>query len=219
MLKLSKIPKVLIWIISLAIALMSFRFMALGLEEAFPGMSGHIKDRNLAFLLHVSASPVALALGLFQFLPGLRARRPGLHRWTGRIYVLAVFVGGLAGFVVAMGSFDRPVAAVGFGGLAVFWLGTTARAIYLAMTGQIEAHQRWMIRSYALTLAAVTLRLALPLFIIVGEMEYAEASIYIAWQCWVPNLIIAEWYLRTWFVRKPSGEATLLNNSEAPQQG
>ena len=57
-------------------------------------------------------------------------------------------------------------------------------------------HRCWMIRSYALTFAAVTLRLELPLFFIFGGMEYPVASSYVAWLCWVPNLFIAELYLR-----------------------
>lgn len=187
---------ILLWFLSLAVALVSYRFLAMGLVPAFPGMEGHIANRSVVFFIHISVSPVALVLGLFQFLPRLRTRRPGLHRWTGRIYALAVLIGGLAGLILALGSFDRPSAALGFGALATLWLGVTAQAVRLAMAGRIAEHRRWMIRSYALTLAAVTLRLALPFFFIVGGMDYLEASIYVAWLCWVPNLIVAELYLR-----------------------
>ena len=72
----------------------------------------------------------------------------------------------------------------------------TAQAIRLAMAGRITEHRRWMIRSYSLTFAAVTLRVALPLFFILGGMDYDEASNYVAWISWVPNLLIAELYLR-----------------------
>lgn len=192
----SGITNFLFWLTALAVAAVSYRFLALGLEAAFPSMLGHIADLNLVFLLHVSASPIALVFGLFQFLPKLRKARPAVHRWSGRIYALAVLVGGLAGLIMAMGSLDRPAAAVGFGVLAVLWLGTTAQAVRLAMAGRIAEHRRWMIRSYALTFAAVTLRLALPFFFILGGMDYAETSNYVAWLCWVPNLLVAEWYLR-----------------------
>ena len=74
------------------------------------------------------------------------------------------------------------------------------------MAGRIAEHQRWMVRSYALTFAAVTLRLEMPFFFILGGMDYAEVSNYVAWLCWVPNLIIAELYLRR---RHGSGEANL----------
>jgi len=193
---LSGITKFLFWLTALAVAATSYRFLALGLETAFPSMLGHIADRGLVFLLHISASPIALVFGLFQFLPKLRKARPAVHRWSGRIYALAVLVGGLAGLLLSAGSLDRPVAAVGFGMLAVLWLGTTGQAVRLAMAGRIAEHRRWMIRSYALTFAAVTLRLALPFFFFLGGMDYAETSNYVAWLCWVPNLLVAEWYLR-----------------------
>ncbi|NOX83924.1 MAG: DUF2306 domain-containing protein, partial [Alphaproteobacteria bacterium] len=99
----SKVRVFLLWFFSLAIALVSYRFVALGLEPAFPDMLGHITARRLAFVLHISASPIALALGLLQFLPRLRGRYRALHRWTGRIYVLAVLVGGVAALVMALG--------------------------------------------------------------------------------------------------------------------
>jgi len=186
----------LFWLTAIFVALVSYRFLALGLETAFPSMLGHITDRNLVFLVHIFASPVALVLGLFQFLPRLRKARPVLHRWSGRIYGLAVLTGGIAGLVLAAGSFERPIAALGFGALAILWLGVTAQAIRLAMAGRIAEHRRWMIRSYALTFAAVTLRLALPFFFYFGGLDYAETSNYVGWLCWIPNLIIAELYLR-----------------------
>jgi hypothetical protein len=48
-----------------------------------------------------------------------------------------------------------------------------------------------MVRNYALTFAAVTLRLWLILFQ-VTEVEFIEAYISVAWLSWVPNLMIAE---------------------------
>ena len=63
-----------------------------------------------------------------------------------------------------------------------------------------------MIRSYALTFAAVTLRLEMPFFFILGGMDYAEVANYVAWLGWVPNLIIAELYLHR---RHRPGEAKM----------
>jgi hypothetical protein len=52
-----------------------------------------------------------------------------------------------------------------------------------------------MIRSFALTFAAVTLRLYLPASQIAG-MPFPAAYSAIAWLCWVPNLLVAEWFIR-----------------------
>ncbi len=189
-----------IWVIgffSVAIALASYRFLIMGLNAAFDGMEGHILDRRFWFLVHIIFAPIALALGIFQFLPKLRSKRPTLHRWMGRTYGVAILLSGIGGLTMAIGILDeRPAAGMGFGVLSVIWVFVTATGILAALRRDFATHQRWMFRSFALTLAAVSLRLQLPFFIGAGGMDYAEASNYVSWSCWVPNLIFAEWWLR-----------------------
>lgn len=186
----------LLWVSSLGVALVSYRFLALGLDAAFPGMAAHIAERRGAFLLHVTAGPLALALSLPQFLPRLRTRHPRLHRINGHLCLGAIFVGGGAGLVMAAGAEGGPVAAAGFGLLALAWMGAAGRALWLARQGRLAEHRAWMLRTFALTLAAVTLRMQLPLFMGLGGMSYAPASAWIAWLSWLPNLAVAELYLR-----------------------
>lgn len=182
-------------ITTVLVALVSYRFLFLDLNVAFSGMEGHILERRTAFLAHIIAAPVCLLVGVLQFLPNLRRTMPAFHRWSGRLYGLAVLIGGLAGLYMASGPIGGPIAATGFATLSILWLGATGYAVWLAMNRKIGLHRRWMFRSFALSLAAVTLRLELPLFFIAG-MEYPEASRYVAWLCWIPNLLIVEWLLR-----------------------
>jgi hypothetical protein len=73
----------------------------------------------------------------------------------------------------------------------------TSLAAYLHIRNRnIAAHRDWMIRSYALTLAAVTLRIYLPASQIAG-IDFMLAYPAIAWLCWVPNLAVAEWLVRS----------------------
>ncbi len=191
----NRLPIIAITILSVLIALPSYRFLALGLPMSFPDMPGHIEQRWLAFVLHVSFAPIALIIGAVQFFPKMRTKRPTLHRWLGRIYGVAVLISGLAGLIVAMGAEGGPVAQVGFGALSLLWLLFTANAVRLAIAREITRHRRWMIRSFALTFAGVTLRLYLIGFLVSG-FSYTEASVYLAWLCWVPNLIFMEWWMR-----------------------
>jgi len=199
----SRIPIVIMAVLSVLIAVMSYRFAFLTLALSFPEMLGHLEQRPLAFILHISASPIALALGALQFFPRLRSRRPRLHRWVGRIYGVAILVGGASGLVVALGAEGGIAANSGFALLSLLWIGVTANAVRLAMAGRISEHRRWMIRSFALTFAGVTLRLYLLGFM-AGGMSYTEASPYLAWMCWVPNLMIAE--MIVWRVRTGRGQ-------------
>lgn len=143
-------------------------------------------------VVHVAGSVTALALGSLQFLPGLR--RGGGHRWIGRVYVVSCLVGGFAGLVLAPGSHAGPIAAVGFGALAVTWIAVNLLGWRAAMDRRFDDHRRWMIRSWALTLAAVTLRLYLPAVMIL-DWPFLPWYRAIAFLAWVPNLAIAELYL------------------------
>lgn len=181
--------------LSVIIAMGTLRIFLLGIDLSFPDFSTHLTDRRPVFLAHVIAASVALLLGGFQFIPNLRARALPVHRWIGRVSVLAILVGGVSGLIIGVNAVGGPIAAFGFTALALAWLGSTGVALWYVRTGNITAHRRWMIRSFALTFAAVTLRIYLPIFVLNG-FEYAEASIYLGWICWVPNLAFAEWFLR-----------------------
>lgn len=43
--------------------------------------------------------------------------------------------------------------------------------------------------------AAVTLRLYLPLLFLAG-LDFTEAYRIVSWVCWVPNLLVIEWWIR-----------------------
>jgi uncharacterized membrane protein len=152
--------------------------------------------------VHVAGSGVAMLVGAFQFFKPLRAKAPALHRWIGRIYVAACVIGGVAGGVIALSSTAGPIAGWGFLTLALLWVPFTLLALRAAMRRDFIAHERWMIRSFALTFAAVTLRIYLPVAIIQNQGEFPlDAYRAIAWLAWVPNLIVAELFIAT--LRKP----------------
>lgn len=184
-------------VLSLIIAAVSYRFLALGFPLAFPGVYEYYAPLIPAFLVaHVIFAPIALAGGGLQFFPHFRARRPDVHRMIGRVTAFAILIAGLSALGLVLSPTGRPIASLGFGLLAVLWLFTTIKAVIAIRSRQIDQHRSWMTRSFALTFAAVTLRLQLPLLMIFGEMSYGEASIIVAWSCWVPNMIFAEWVLR-----------------------
>lgn len=157
-----------------------------------PFLQDRARTMPLAVFLHLSASAVALLAGPFQFSARLRARALGWHRWLGRAYVVGVLLGGGAGFALAFRSMGGLPAHLGFGLLAVLWLSATGMAWARIRAGDQRGHRMWMIRSYALTLAAVTLRIYLPLSQVVG-LPFEPAYQAISWCCWVPNLVVAEW--------------------------
>lgn len=157
--------------------------------------TGHFGEHFPILLAHITGGSVALLLGPWQFSTKLRERALNLHRWLGRIYLAAVALGSLAGFTLAFFSEEGPPTHFGFGALAVLWFATGLIAYRRILRGNIESHRQWMVRNYALTLAAVTLRNELPLML-VARMQFSHAYVIVSWLCWVPNLLVAEWLLR-----------------------
>ncbi len=145
-------------------------------------------------LVHIGGAATALLVVPLQLSQRLRRHRR-LHRYLGRVYVASCGVGGVAGVVLAAGSSAGPVATAGFGLLGLAWLGSTALGWRAVVAGRLEDHRAWMLRSFALTFAAVTLRIDIPLALAAG-LPLLESYRAIAFLCWVPNLLIAELYLR-----------------------
>lgn len=150
---------------------------------------------------HFLGSATALLVGGFQFSVRLRRARPVLHRWLGRGYLLAVLIGGLGGLGLASVSHGGPPTHVAFALLALVWLYSGARAYQAIRHGDVGEHRRWMIRNFSLTFAAVTLRIELGLLAGVWGLGFDAAYGIVAWSCWVPNLVVAEW----WILGRPAG--------------
>lgn len=148
-----------------------------------------------AFYTHIFLGGLALLTGFSQFFPRLRKKKLGLHRTLGKIYILAVLLSGTAGLIIAYFATGGFIPALGFALLAILWLYTTVNAFTSIRRMDIQSHQRWMVRSYALCFAAVTLRLYLPIFLGLGGMDFIPAYSIIAWLCWIPNLIVAEFLI------------------------
>lgn len=151
---------------------------------------------------HFLCGAIALATGPFQLNAKIRTRFPVFHRWLGRAYVLAVAFGAVAAFVLSERSSGGVVAHLGFGLLAVCWAGSTLNAYRHIRAGHRLAHRDWMMRSYALTFAAVTLRLYLPASLLAG-VPFAVAYPVISWLCWVPNLLVVECFMWSRRIRAP----------------
>ncbi|SOB79098.1 Predicted membrane protein [Sphingomonas guangdongensis] len=181
--------RALVYGLAVLVALFSLRYV-LGLPPVPDGIALN-RFRLFWLVLHASAASIALLLGGIQFSVALRVRRLGVHRWIGRVYVVTCLIGAISGLVLAIGTSAGPIAGLGFGGLAVAWLVTNALGWQRARAREFASHRRWMMRSWALTLAAVTLRIYMPLFEVLGVPELLGYRV-IAFLCWLPNLAIAE---------------------------
>ncbi|MEP9392647.1 DUF2306 domain-containing protein [Gordonia sp. VNQ95] len=151
--------------------------------------------------IHMVTAGVALGIGPLQFSTYIRSRWLRGHRVVGRVYVLAVLPAGVSGLIVSAFSAAGLAGLFGFGTLALLWLTFTARGTLWAFRGDIARHQAWMIRGFAMTYAAVTLRAWQ--MVLMGVIEasggsgdvFARAYAPVPFLCWIPNLIVAEYLI------------------------
>jgi uncharacterized membrane protein len=203
--RLKQLPWATAALLSVGIALFSYRYLP-RIGPLSPGVVANLFARPWLDV-HVAGAATALLVGPWQFLPALRARHRGLHRWLGRVYLVGCLSGGIGGLVMAFGTTAGPIAGFGFGSLAVIWLICGVQAWRMALGRRFTDHRAWMVRSFALTFGAVTLRLYLPL-LIMGGLSFLDAYRAVSWLAWVPNLILAEAWLRGAFATRPTAQAT-----------
>jgi len=154
----------------------------------------YVENEGL-LLSHIVSAMLAVVIGCLQMLPSIRVNRPAVHRYLGRVYAVSVAVSAVVGFLLAKIAFGGTVTMVGFRVLAVLWFATLVPAVIRIRQGDVAAHRRWMIRNYALTFAAVMLRVWLSVAIPLG-VEFIDIYRVVAWLSWIPNLIAAELYVR-----------------------
>jgi hypothetical protein len=156
----------------------------------------HIDHWRIAFFIHVYASIWVLLAGFTQFSKGIQRNNPLLHRSMGYIYVTDVLlITGPAGLLMGFYANGGLSSRIAFVSLAALWIFFTAMALIKAKQKDFKAHRAYMIRSYALTLSAITLRAWK--YAITNSFELPPMDVYrsVAWLGWLPNLIFAEWLI------------------------
>jgi len=156
-----------------------------------------IRHWEVAFWIHVFVSMLPLLAGFTQFTPLILTKIPKVHRLMGRVYVFTVCcVTGPASLVMAFYANGGITSRIAFVILATLWLATTGMGWREVMRRNFKAHREWMIRSYALTLSAITLRAWKYVIVFIFEPPPMDAYRLVAWLGFVPNILIAEWWIR-----------------------
>ena len=122
-------------------------------------LDAHFASERALVLTHILPAMLFMILGPWQFVRGLRARCPKVHRWSGRIFLAASAVVGISGLKLAfgktIGGIDEKAAVTLFGS---FFLISLAKALLHAVRREFAQHREWMIRGYAIGLAVATIR-------------------------------------------------------------
>lgn len=198
-------------LLALMVVLYSMAYLQPGMPEALEAQRELYLEKRGLLLTHITGASVAMLLTPFQLWGRLRRQWPRVHRVMGRVLALGIGVGGSAGVGMAFYAYGGWSNRIGFATLGVLWVATTVVAIRLARSGDIAGHRRWMIRSASLTFAAVTLRVWVSALEPVLGFESAYAVM--GWLCWVPNLVVAQWWISRRFVTR--GTPALASSTDA----
>ncbi len=145
------------------------------------------------FYVHITTSLLVLVAGLLQFLPMLVRRGPRLHRQLGKVYIVGILaLAAPSGLILARFANGGLAAQVGFSLQCLVWWLCTWRAYQAARQRQWSLHVDWMLRSYAVTLAALALRGESYVMYYVFATKPIETYLTVTWLSWVGNLILVE---------------------------
>ena len=155
-----------------------------------PAKFGRFWPRRDWLLTHIVGSGVALVAGPFQFWSGLRRQSVIVHRWTGRLYVVGVLIGGSTAFYLASHAGQGATFGISLGALGVVWWTTTGMAYLAIRLGHVSQHKEWVVRSYVVTLTFVTTRALAELGILPGLGRDPFATL--VWLSWSMPLLAME---------------------------
>ena len=188
-----------VWIIillALLVSVMSFMYLFDGVNEGYLELKSKevLKSRLWwSFLYtHIVTVGIAIVIGWIQFSKRMQTTYVKWHRTLGKIYVVMTLLCAISGFYIGFFATGGWIPATGFIAMALIYFYTTLQGFLAIKNKQITAHQNYMTYSYAACLAAVTLRIYIPLSFVL-EIDYILAYSIIAWVSWIPNLAIAWW--------------------------
>jgi uncharacterized membrane protein len=153
----------------------------------------------LPLVLHITGAAIYAVVGAFQFVPRLRRRHLTWHRRAGRVVTVAGLMVAVSALWMTLLYAQEPGTGNLLYILRLVFGSAMAACLVLGFTSirrrDIAAHRAWMIRAYALGVAAGTQAftggIGAALFG-TGEVRHDLAQ----GAGWVINLAIAEWVIR-----------------------
>ena len=148
---------------------------------------------KVAFFTHVYTSIFLMLLGFLQFSNTIKRKYINIHRWSGRVYaVIILFLSGPSGLIMSYHANGGFYSKTAFVILSLLWMSFTFLSVYYVLKKDIINHQKFAIRSFALTLSAISLRLFKYIIVFLFQPQQMEVYRIVAWLGWTFNLLVAE---------------------------
>ncbi|MEH0153159.1 DUF2306 domain-containing protein [Limibacter armeniacum] len=151
---------------------------------------------KVAFFSHVYTSLPILILGILQFSKLLRVKFPQLHKKFGWGYVLLILlISAPSGFIMAVHANGGIWSKTSFVLQAILWFSFTLNALIHALKHNWKEHFNSMLRSFALTLSAISLRLFKWIIVSTFALPPMDTYKIVSWLGWGVNILIVEIYI------------------------
>lgn len=126
---------------------------------------------NLVFAAHVLLASAVTLMGLMQLLPVLRRSQPALHRWTGRMFLIAASIMALSGvwLSVVRGTYLSVVSAAAILGNALLILIFAGLAWRHAVQRRFDRHRIWAMRTFMVVSGVWFLRVGLMGWVVINQ--------------------------------------------------
>jgi len=152
-----------------------------------------------ALVVHIVGAASYALIGAFQFVPRLRRRHLTAHRRTGRVLTVAGLLVAGSAFWMTLLYAQKPDTGDVLYVLRLVFGSAMAASLVLGFTAirrrDLAAHRAWMIRAYALGLAAGTQAFTE----VIGGALFGTGQLagdLAKGAGWVINLAVAEWVIR-----------------------
>ena len=161
---------------------------------------------NGVVAVHLAGVVLLIVSGALQLVPQVLRRAPKVHRWNGRVYMVAALAMSGAGvsMLLRRGTTGGPFEyAALFVNALLIWA-FAGLALRYALKRDFVRHRQWALRLYVVSLGVFFLRVAVPMWVaLLGPvgMDFTTftgpALAFWAYGCYLVPLAMMELYLRT----------------------
>jgi uncharacterized membrane protein len=198
---------VLLVLLTLPFAIYAINFAQGGLRDALPEPHYIRSDNpiaNLSIFGHMATGAAITALVPLQLVPSLRLRLPALHRWSGRLIILAAVVTAVGGlvYIPLRGTIGGVPMNIGFSLYGALVLITALQTIRYARARRIADHNAWALRFFWLALGSWFYRVHYGLWYLATDGLWSNPQftggfdLVQSFSFFLPYLIGIEVYLR-----------------------
>jgi uncharacterized membrane protein len=148
------------------------------------------------FYIHVSTSILVLLAGFTQFNSFILRKYTAIHRNIGKLYVFVVLaLAAPSGLFIGLFANGGFYAKISFVLLSILWFFLTLKGFIHIKNRNILLHKQFILRSFALTFSAITLRFWKVILVYLFQPSPMDVYQIIAWLGWIPNLLLIEYYI------------------------